>query len=102
METDRYCGPVNISESSIERAVCDYARDQGCIVMKLAGANQKGQPDRMFLHNERVLFIEFKAPSGKPTPLQLKWLKKLRKQGFPATTCDDKDKGIDLINHIFF
>lgn len=102
METNRYCWPLSLRESAVERSVCDYAREQGCVVVKLAGANQKGQPDRMFLRDGRVLFIEFKAPKGRPTPLQLKWLKKLRKQGFPATVIDDKDKGIDLINHIFF
>jgi hypothetical protein len=36
-------------ESTIEQAVCAYAKAKGCLSLKLAGQNQKGQPDRMFL-----------------------------------------------------
>lgn len=70
--------------------------------MKLSGANQKGQPDRMFMRDKRVLFIEFKAPGKRPTALQEKWLKNLRKAGFPAVFCDDTQDGYDLINHLLF
>ena len=65
-------------ESTIEKAVCAYAKSQGCLVMKLAGPNQKGQPDRMFIRNGKVLFIEFKAPGKLPTKLQEKWLGDIR------------------------
>jgi len=63
------------------------------MVMKLAGPNQKGQPDRMFLRNGKVLFIEFKAPGKQPTALQERWLRQLRAQGFEATCCDSFDDG---------
>lgn len=80
-------------ESTIERAVCDYAKANGCLVMKLAGPNQKGQPDRMFIRNGKVLFMEFKAPGKKPTALQEKWLADLRRQGCVAMMCDDIGDG---------
>lgn len=82
-----------MSESSIEKAVCDYARKHGAMAMKLAGPNQKGQPDRMFLRNGKVVFIEFKAPCKKPTALQERWLKQLREQGFAADWCDNVADG---------
>ena len=61
--------------------------------MKLAGPNQKGQPDRMILKNGRVLFIEFKAPGKKPTALQLMWLRDLHWQGFAAICIDNVEEG---------
>jgi Holliday junction resolvase len=87
-----------MTESTIERAVCAYAKNKGCIVMKLSGQNQRGQPDRMFLYQGRVLFIEFKAPGKRPTALQERWIDDLRRQGMFATWCDDIEKGKGLIN----
>jgi Holliday junction resolvase len=87
-------------ESAIEKAVCDHARANGCMVMKLAGPNQKGQPDRMFLKNGRVLFLEFKAPGKLPTALQESWMARLRAQGFNAFACDSIQNGIFSIESI--
>ena len=86
-----------MKESSIEKAVCDYARKYGAIVMKLSGPNQKGQPDRMFLKNGKVVFIEFKAPGKKPTALQERWIKQLIEQGFYADWCDDVENGTCIL-----
>jgi hypothetical protein len=84
-------------ESTIEKAVCDHARKNGCMVMKLAGPNQKGQPDRMFLKNGRVLFLEFKAPGKKPTALQEKWLRDLWAQQHAAVWVDSVSAGISAL-----
>ena len=87
-------------ESTIEQAVCAYAKAKGCLSLKLAGQNQKGQPDRMFLYHGRVLFIEFKAPGKKPTALQARWLDRLTAHTFHATSCDDIEAGKRLIDLI--
>lgn len=85
-------------ESTIEAAVCAYAKSKGCLTLKLSGQNQKGQPDRMFLHYGRVLFVEFKAPGKRPTALQARWLDRLTYNGFHASSCDDIDKGKHLVD----
>ena len=85
-------------ESTIERAVCAYAKTKGCLTLKLSGQNQKGQPDRMFLRDGRIMFIEFKAPGKRPTALQARWLDRLADQDFSAYSCDDIDKGKQLID----
>jgi Holliday junction resolvase len=85
-------------ESTIERAVCAYAKSKGCLAMKLAGPNQKGQPDRMFLHHGSVMFIEFKARGKRPTALQARWLERLTEHTFHATSCDDIAAGKRLID----
>jgi hypothetical protein len=87
-----------MTESNIERAVCAYAKNKGCLSLKLSGQNQRGQPDRMFLYQGRVLFVEFKAPGKRPTALQERWIDDLRRQGMFATSCDDIKKGKGLIN----
>jgi len=87
-------------ESTIESAVCAYAKSRGCLTLKLSGQNQKGQPDRMFLHQGHVLFVEFKAPGKRPTALQARWLDRLTDHAFHATTCDDIAAGKRLIDLI--
>ena len=87
-------------ESTIERAVCAYAKSKGCLSLKLAGQNQKGQPDRMFLFQGCVLFVEFKAPGKRPTSLQARWLDRLTNHAFHATTCDEIEAGKRLIDLI--
>ena len=87
-----------MTESTIERSVCAYAKAKGCIVLKLSGQNQRGQPDRMFVREGRVLFVEFKAPGKRPTALQERWIDDLRRQGMLATSCDDIEKGKVLID----
>lgn len=58
-------------ESSIEKAVCSYARAQGWHNFKLSGPGDRGKPDRVFFGTGgRVMFIEFKAPGVKPEPIQ--------------------------------
>jgi len=88
-------------ESTIEKAVCAYAKLKGCLVIKLAGQNQRGQPDRLFIRAGRCLFVEFKAPGKHPTALQLKWLANLNDQGMAVAWCDDIDRGKEQINIIF-
>jgi hypothetical protein len=95
-------GGAEVNEATIERAVCAYAKSRGCLVMKLAGPNQKGQPDRMFIRSGKVLFIEFKAPGKLPTALQLRWLADLHAQGMAVAWCDDIGRGTDIIETVLF
>ena len=90
-----------MKESTTERAVCAYAKAKGCIVIKLSGQNQRGQPDRMFIRGGKVLFVEFKAPGKLPTKLQLKWLADLHGQEMAAAWCDTIEAGQDIIDITF-
>ena len=88
-------------ESTIEKAVCAYAKTKGCITLKLSGMNQRGQPDRMFIRSGRVLFMEFKAPGKRPTLLQLRWLINLADHGMTVAWCDDIANGKAYIDRTF-
>lgn len=89
--------PAKKRESAVEAEIRTYAVENGCIYLKLAGAGQRGQPDRMILKESKVLFLEIKRPGKKPEPLQLWWAKKLRAHGFTAEWCDNSDRGCELI-----
>jgi hypothetical protein len=53
-------------------------------------------PDRMFLLDGRVLFIEFKKPGEKPSRIQRWTLNDLRSRGFDAIVVDDVEEGKKL------
>jgi len=87
-----------MKEQLIEIAVCKFAKDHGILAVKLNGPGDKGKPDRMFLHQGKVVFIEFKAPGKKPTALQQKWLLDLKYRGFAATWVDNVADGVKFLN----
>lgn len=76
---------MGLSEAQIEKSVCDYARERGCLVYKFSSPGRRGVPDRMFIApGGTVFFIEFKAPGGKPSTLQRREINKLLDQGANA------------------
>lgn len=61
-----------LTERAIEKAVCAYANASGFMVKKMQTGigGAAGWPDRMFIKNGRVFFIEFKRPGGKLSSMQ--------------------------------
>jgi Holliday junction resolvase len=84
-------------ESTIEKEICKFAKDHGCIVLKLAGEHDRGKPDRLFIKSGKVLFMEIKAPGKRPTPLQEMWLRKILEQNVPTGWTDSVSGGISLL-----
>ena len=67
-------------ESSIERAVCAYAKKQGYLALKFVSPGSRGVPDRIFINElGKVMFVEFKTEKGVTSPLQQLWINRLRK-----------------------
>jgi hypothetical protein len=63
--------------------------------MNLAGNN--GYPDRMFMYQGRVLFIEFKQLKGHTQFLQTYRHGQLRKEGFKVEVIYDYDYAIRVL-----
>lgn len=84
-------GGEGVRESYIERKVCEYAKEKGVLVFKCTG--HKGIPDRIFLYQGRVFYIEFKAPGKKPTVLQERVHRKIREQGIMVFVIDNIEDG---------
>ena len=88
-------------EASIQKSVITYARKKGCICIKLGGAGRfgsSGWPDYLILRDGLAIFIEFKKPGGRVTPLQAKKIEELCEAGFTATMCDEVESGKRIID----
>ena len=77
-------------EKHIENKCREIAKRRGYVFWKLVVQGYPGVPDRLMLSpGGSAIFIEFKAPGKKPTPLQLAWHDRLRKLGFPVHVIDN-------------
>lgn len=79
---------MSVLEKSIEQAVKKYAEKGGCLSYKMNGPGHRGWPDRLFMYDGKVMFIEFKREGRKPTPLQTEIHTRLRKAGFDVFVVD--------------
>ncbi len=87
-----------MKESIIESKVCKYAQSKGWLVFKFVSPGNRAVPDRVFIKNCVLFFIEFKAPGKKQTILQEKISKKLNNEGFEVFVVDDIEKGKQIID----
>jgi Holliday junction resolvase-like predicted endonuclease len=83
-------------ESAFEKKVCKKLKDKGVISVKLSGPNQVGQPDRLFLRDGYLCFVEFKSYLGRVTPMQQRQLDKLTTRRFRVLVARPKD-GVDNV-----
>jgi len=84
-------------ESTIEKKVSDYAKEQGWLSYKFTSPSNRGVPDRLYLKEGVCIFIEFKAAGKKPSKLQDKIISRIRDQGFGVFVIDNINDG----KHIF-
>ncbi|MFB6473328.1 VRR-NUC domain-containing protein [Paenibacillus glucanolyticus] len=80
-----------------ERIVETYLREQvkaaGGIAYKWTSPGNSGVPDRIvILPGGITVFVELKAPGGKPTKLQLVQHKRLRELGCDVRVIDSKEQ----------
>lgn len=68
-------------EKTIEKKYCDIAKKHGWIPYKFSSPNNRGVPDRIFIRDGVIFWIEFKRKNKKPTPKQNEVHKKMRKAG---------------------
>lgn len=78
-----------IRESHIEKAVCVWAKNDGWLIFKFSSPSLRGVPDRMFIKDGLIVFIEFKAPNKKPTPLQAATMAKMGRYGAKVAWFDN-------------
>lgn len=71
-------------EAEIERRVCEQAKALDISTLKLGGPHNRGKADRIFMRHGKTVFVELKAPGGRPTELQLRFLKERVADGFAA------------------
>ena len=87
-------------ESKIEKAVVQWAEERGWVTYKLSGLGNKGKADRVFLHSDIVLFLEFKRTGKKTgTKLQQWHRRRLMKIGFETHFVDSVEQGISILKN---
>lgn len=84
-------------ESSVEKTVVDYAEKRGWLVRKLRWIGRVGAPDRIFIRDGRVVFIEFKKPRKKAIGLQGKEGRRIIDHGGEWHQIDNVGDGCELL-----
>lgn len=86
-----------LRESAIETKVCEIAKRNGWLTFKFVSPAHRGVPDRIFIREGRIVFIEFKAPGKQPTKLQAHTINKLREAGCEVWVCDSVESGCNAL-----
>jgi len=87
---------IKIEESKIEKKLKKEIEKIGGKALKLVSPGMSGMPDRIvLLPDEKIFFIELKAPGKKLRALQEYRAKELRTLGFKVRVIDSIE-GIDL------
>jgi len=85
-------------ERDIEAYLRDRVREAGGWAPKWTSPGNAGVPDRIvILPPGRIVFVELKAPGGRPTKLQLMQHARLRQLGCDVRVIDSKQGVDDLV-----
>lgn len=76
-----------MQEKQIETKSAKWAKDNGWYTRKFSSPSHRGVPDRIFLKNGVVVFIEFKTEKGVVSVLQQKELNEITQLGGNAHVC---------------
>jgi hypothetical protein len=95
-----------MKESEIERKVVKYCESRGLITYKFTSPSSRGVPDRIVIGADAVLFLELKQLGKKPTPLQLREIRRINTVGrgfnVAAEWADNTEAAILHIDQMFF
>ena len=81
-----------MTEAKIQSNIVKLLEENGWFVLRLVTTNKPGIPDLQAIKNKKVIFIEVKKPSKKPTALQIHRHFELKKQGISTIiTTSTKD-----------
>lgn len=86
-------------EKDIERKAVLAANKLGWLSYKFASPAHRGVPDRLFIKDGQVVFIEFKTPRGRVTKLQERELAKLREAGIVAEVARSVEEALAVLTH---
>lgn len=88
-------------ESSIEKHLVKEVKRLGGWAIKIYCYSFAGLPDRLvLLPKGRLFFVELKAPTKKPSKLQIVVHKRLQKLGFSVWVLDSKHDVNNFIDYV--
>jgi hypothetical protein len=90
-----------MKEKNIEQKLIRAAKDMGGLAPKFISPGFDGMPDRLvLLPNERIAFIEVKAPGKTMRPLQIKRKRQLEALGFRVYCLDGTEQIGGILDEI--
>ena len=79
-------------EKQIEEKSCRWAVNQGWLQYKFTSPSRRSVPDRMFIREGRVVFIEFKTEKGRLTSGQAREIARLENADCEVHVCRSLDE----------
>ena len=79
---------VSAKEQAIEQRVCRWAERNGWLQFKFETPGRRAAPDRIFIKDGQIVFIEFKAPGKTPRLDQWEFITDLRLECMHAEYAD--------------
>jgi hypothetical protein len=86
-----------MSESAIERTVCNKAKLAGWLVRKCKWIGRNGAPDRLFAKGGRMVWIEFKRAGKDAEAHQIREHKRMSKAGLEVHVCDNVEQALWIL-----
>lgn len=88
-------------ENVIEDYLVKQVRSIGGLAYKFTSPGRRGVPDRICVfHQNIVVFVECKSPTGRTSALQDFEIKEIRKRGVQAIIIDSRPRVDALINWV--
>lgn len=82
-----------LRESSLESKIRRHAIQNGWLTYKFTSPGVRGVPDRIFIKNGRLIFVEFKSEDGQLSKLQNIQIQKLREHGMEVFVINNVPDG---------
>lgn len=76
-------------ESTIEKKLVSYVKEQGGMCVKINSSSMSGLPDRLVILKNKIIFVELKAPKQKPRKLQQVMIDRLINLGCDVRVIDN-------------
>ena len=86
-------------ESKIEKDSVKEAKNHGWFSFKVVSPNFRGAPDRAFIKNGHTVYIEYKQPGKKPTPLQVKVHQIFSEHGVKVHIATSVKETMEILNN---
>lgn len=84
-------------ESTLEKKIIRFAKKHNWFVAKFVSPGLRGVPDRVFIRDGLVLFIEIKRKGEVPTEQQLRRHDEMREHGGLIFVVDDIEFAFELL-----
>ena len=87
-------------EKNIVKRIMASLKEDGFFCIKIHGSEYQmaGLPDVLALKGGRAYWLEVKRPGGKPTPLQVRMIEKLKGFGCVAGVVFSVEEAKELVN----